>query len=238
MFYYLTVARNVADGHSVSLDGRSPDKRLSPTLVDYLCWHRDHFPRSARRRIPRRDRALRLIFRRDRLVALWHYPRGCGRDPGSRGRRAFSLQLPDGDDRSLGPGNGSLRIFDRDPPRLAGQAGIEGLRSLRDAVVLGLLLAFTYWSRLDAILLGALSASASWSSRQAVRSSCVWCSSPPRASPLWSRPCHGLCSACEASARCCHAADSRSNPGSVNTRTPQCRLAPTSSTSCTPKPRA
>ena len=32
--------------------------------------------------------------------------------------------------------------------------GAVGLRSPRDAVVLGLLLAFTYWSRLDAILLG------------------------------------------------------------------------------------
>ena len=155
MFYYLTVARNVADGHTVSLDRRSPTNGFHPLwmiiCVGIETSFRDH-----------PDVAYHVAIE---LCALFFVVTGWLLYGIIRRTAGETLALVVGAlflfnyrMATIGLSGLETALYGFSIVVLLGwltRRGVEGPRSLRDAVVLGLLLAFTYWSRLDAILLGA-----------------------------------------------------------------------------------
>ena len=155
MFYYLTVARNVVDGHIVSLDGRSPTNGFHPLWM-LICVGIETVFRD------QPDVAYHVAIV---LCALFFVATGwllygiirrtAGETPALVAGALFLFNYRMA---TIGLSGLETALYGFSVVILLGwlaRRGVEGLRSLRDAVVLGLLLAFTYWSRLDAILLGA-----------------------------------------------------------------------------------
>ena len=155
MFYYLTVARNVADGHIVSLDGRSPTNGFHPLWM-IICVGIETVFRDQ----PDVAYHVAIVFCALFFVATGWLLYGIIRRTAGETPALIvgALFLFNYRMATIGLSGLETALYGFSIVILLGwltRRGVEGLRSLRDAVVLGLLLAFTYWSRLDAILLGA-----------------------------------------------------------------------------------
>lgn len=155
MFYYLTVARNIADGHIVSLDGRSPTNGFHPLWM-LICVGIEAVFRD------QPDIAYHVAIE---LCALFFVATGWLLYRTIRRTTGETLALVVGAlflfnyrMATIGLSGLETALYGFSVVLLLGwlaKRGVEGLRSPHDAVALGLLLAFTYWSRMDAILLGA-----------------------------------------------------------------------------------
>jgi hypothetical protein len=155
MFYYLTAARNVVDGHIVSLDGRSPTNGYHPLwmiiCVGIIAISRNH---------PDIAYQVALFLCAVLFVATgWMLYRIIRRTAGETPAVAVgALFLCNYRMITIPLGGLETALYGFSIVLLIGwltMRGADGLRSLREAVVLGLLLALTYWSRMDALLLGA-----------------------------------------------------------------------------------
>lgn len=154
MFYYLTVARNVVDGHIVSLDGRSPTNGFHPLWM-IICVGIEAVFRD------QPDVAYHVAMMLCALLFIatgWSLYRIVRRIAGETPALAVgALFLFNYRMATIALSGLETALYGFSIVLLLGwltKRGVEGLRSARDAVVLGLLLAFTYWSRLDALLLG------------------------------------------------------------------------------------
>ncbi len=155
MFYYLTLARNVADGQTVSLDGRTPTNGFHPLwliiCVGIESIFRDHPDVAYHVAIE----LCALFFLATGWLLYGIIRRTAGETPALVVGALFLFNYRMA---TIGLSGLETALYGLSIVILLGwltRRGVEGLRSLRDAVVLGLLLAFTYWSRLDALLLGA-----------------------------------------------------------------------------------
>jgi hypothetical protein len=158
MFYYLTAARNIADGRNppfaVSLDGRNPTNGFHPLWMA-ICVGIETVVSSSP------DIAFRvalmlcaLLFVATGWLLYGIVRRTAGETPALV---VGALFLCNYRMATLGLSGLETSLYGLSIVVLLGwltRRGADGLRSWRDAVVLGLLLAFTYWSRLDALLLG------------------------------------------------------------------------------------
>ena len=158
MFYYLTAARNIADGRNppfaVSLDGRNPTNGFHPLWMA-ICVGIETVVSSSP------DIAFRvalmlcaLLFVATGWLLYGIVRRTAGETPALV---AGALFLCNYRMATLGLSGLETSLYGLSIVVLLGwltRRGADGLRSWRDAFVLGLLLAFTYWSRLDALLLG------------------------------------------------------------------------------------
>jgi hypothetical protein len=155
MFYYLTAARNVADGHIASVDGRSPTNGFHPLWMIICVGIETVF-----RYRPDVAYHVALVLCAMLFVATgWLLYRIIRRTAGETPALIVgALFLFNYRMATIALCGLETALYGFSIVILLGwltRRGAEGLRSLRDAVVLGLLLALTYWSRLDAILLGA-----------------------------------------------------------------------------------
>lgn len=154
MFYYLTAARNVVDGQIVSIDGRSATNGFHPLWMLICVAVVAVFRNSP-------DTAYRVAILLCAVLFVstgWMLYRVVLRVASETVALVVGalflcnyrlISVPLGGLETALYGFAIVVLI-----RWLSARGAEGLRSPRDAVVLGLLLAFTYWSRLDAVLLG------------------------------------------------------------------------------------
>jgi hypothetical protein len=154
MFYYLTAARNIVDGHPASLDGTSPTNGFHPLWMLICVGIQAVFPGHPD-----------IAFRAALLLCAALFI--------ATGWLLYSVvRRAAGETLALAVGALFLCSYRLIAIALGGlesalygltivillrwlyARGAEGLRSLRDATMLGLLLSLTYYSRMDALLLG------------------------------------------------------------------------------------
>jgi hypothetical protein len=154
MFYYLTAARNVAHGQALSLDGRSPTNGYHPlwmgicVLLEWLLGSN-----------PDLVFHVALLLCAVMFIATgWLLYRAVLTTAGERLALVVgALFLCNYRMMTLPLGGLETAVYGLSVAILLTwlvRRGAAGLRSPRDAVILGLLLSLTYWSRLDALLLG------------------------------------------------------------------------------------
>lgn len=154
MFYYLSAARNVAEGHLLSFDGRSPTNGYHPmwmgicVLLELVIGNKPELV----------VHIALMICAAFFITTGWLLYRTIRIAAGERlaliagalflcNYRMMTIALSGLESALYGLSIAVLLSW------LVGR-GAAGLRSVRDAVILGLLLSLTYWSRLDALLLG------------------------------------------------------------------------------------
>jgi hypothetical protein len=153
MFYYLTAARNVVNGQIASLDGHSPTNGFHPLWM-IIC-----ILITATFRDPTTAYHVTLLLCAALFIATgWMLYRVVRRVGGETLALAVgALFLCNYRMITIPLGGLETSLYGFSVVLLLGwlvARADDGPRSIRDAVALGLLLAFTYWSRMDALLLG------------------------------------------------------------------------------------
>ena len=160
MFYYLTAARNVVDGHNppsgVSLDGRSPTNGFHPLWMVICVGVEAVFRDSPDVAYHVALMLCALFFIATGWLLYGIVRRAAGETPALVVGALFLCNYRMATLGLSGLETGLYGLSVVVLLRWLVRRGGDGLRSWRDATVLGLLLAFTYWSRMDALLLGGI----------------------------------------------------------------------------------